>query len=142
MQPRGSGNMIAGSWNAPFGLELRDYSEYPYSIFRFRWINYNSERKGKRYVKVLLQWLSYKISTSTSFCIKRLGDGHHWFYWFTPHVPLSLLQWYSLCLSYDAATDKMVAVLNGHKIADFTNRGYEEKDLVSRSTVLFHCNDY
>ncbi len=61
---------------------------------------------------------------------KRLNDGQHWFYWFTPHVPLSLLQWYSLCISYDAATDKLVAFLNGHKIADFVNKNYKEKALV------------
>ncbi len=73
---------------------------------------------------------SFKQSTAY-LSYNRLDDDNYWFYWFTPHVPLSLLQWYSLCVSYDAVTDKMVAVLNGHKIADYVNQGYKENSLVS-----------
>ncbi len=53
MLPRGGNNMIAGSWFGPFGLEVMDYSKYPYSIFRFRWIMYT--RDEKRYVTLFLR---------------------------------------------------------------------------------------
>jgi hypothetical protein len=68
----------------------------------------------------------------------RLEEGQHWFYWFPPHITLSLLQWYNLCLSYNSDTNDMISVLDGHVIAKFNNR-----DFVEAPTVIdeygFNC---
>ncbi len=69
MQERGSANLIAGSWAEPFGLELRDFSIYPYSIFRFRWINYKSVN-DKRYVVIFVAF-TRKLNNVFYFVVQK-----------------------------------------------------------------------
>ncbi len=61
------------------------------------------------------------------------------YYWFTPYVPLSLLQWYNLCLSYNSTTNDMIAVMDGHTIGRFNNNNYNETPAVS-SIIRISCH--
>ena len=56
----------------------------------------------------------------------RLEKGQKWYFWFTPYVPLSLLQWYNLCVSYDSLTNDVIAILDKRVVGRFNNKDFEE----------------
>jgi hypothetical protein len=53
MPLKGSGITMIGSWNGPLVFELRDFQDYPYSIFRLNW-NLNDETQ--RYAGIGLEY--------------------------------------------------------------------------------------
>ncbi len=97
--------ILAGGRGRHFSFQISDYAKYPYSVFKIKW----------------------HLGSKTD----RLAEGQFHNYFLPPHTPLSLLQWYSICVSYDSVTNDLIAVMDGRVIARFNNRDYNETPSVT-----------